>query len=95
MPGVKKEDVAIDIDGDIVRVSVSSGAEKEEEDKDEAGNVTWHRVERSSAFASRALRLPPSADLGAMTAKLADGVLDVTIPKKKEQGESKKRIAVE
>ena len=50
--------------------------------------------ERSLAYASRSLRLPPSADLGAMFGKLAEGGLEVTIPKKAE-AKAKKRIAVE
>lgn len=92
MPGVKKEDVVIDVDGEVVRVSVASAADKEE-DTEEAG-VTYHRVERSSSYAARSLRLPPSADLGAMKAKLEAGVLEMTIPKKAE-AEAKKRISVD
>ncbi len=39
------------------------------------------RVERSSAFVQRRIRLPDSANLSKITAKLENGVLRLDIPK--------------
>ncbi len=64
MPGVPKENIALEIEGKTVKVSTQSTAEEEEK---EAGTgpegTTWHRVERSTQFASRALRFPEDADM--------------------------------
>jgi HSP20 family protein len=94
VPGVQKEDVHVDVDGDTVRLQVEQSSARDEDKETPAGTVV-HRSERSAAFASRALRFPPSADLGAMKARLEHGVLHVSVPKKKEEEAKKKRVTVE
>jgi len=54
-----------------------------------------YRVERHSQFSSRTLRMPDSADLGQVSAKLEDGVLRVHIPKKVEATAKQRRVAIE
>ncbi len=72
MPGVPKENIALEIEGKTVKVSTQSTAEEEEK---EAGTgpegTTWHRVERSTQFASRALRFPEDADMAQVRALCA------------------------
>lgn len=41
----------------------------------------YHQIERGHGEFARSFVLPPSADAGAITADLADGVLTVTVPK--------------
>ena len=73
------------------RIAPRSVSEKQEDERDwnEAG-TTWHRVERSSNFSSRALRFPDAADLSKVEASCEAGVLKVNIMKK-ESPEGKKQ----
>jgi HSP20 family protein len=93
LPGVKKEDVHVDVEGDTVRLSCETCSARDT-DKEVEGTVV-HRSERSATFASRSLRFPPSARLDGMTARLEGGVLRLSVPKKTDEAAAKKRVAVE
>ena len=56
-------------------------ADVKESSTPNADSKAW-RLERSSHFAARTLRMPENADLQAAKATLRDGVLSVTVPKK-------------
>jgi len=57
-------------------------AEREKEDEEEPG--VFLRAERVSTFRNRNLRMPDDADMeGPITARYEDGVLEITIQKKK------------
>jgi HSP20 family molecular chaperone IbpA len=83
MPGVDKKDVKVNIDGDVLSLSVESKKNKDEEK--EQNGVKYHRVERSSQWVQRRVRLPESADLHKITAKMENGVLRLDIPKMEEK----------
>jgi len=74
VPGVKKEEIDLNIDDGNLCISVNR---VEEANKD--GKNYIHRERRSSSM-SRRVRLA-GAKLDAIKAKLDDGVLTVTIPK--------------
>mmetsp|Transcript_44591 Transcript_44591/g.83248 ORF Transcript_44591/g.83248 Transcript_44591/m.83248 type:complete len:177 (-) Transcript_44591:275-805(-) len=105
VPGVSKEHIKLDVDGDLLRVSCETVEEhvnqpsdskpSEQNNQKQDAGVTWHRVERHSQFSSRTLRMPDSADLGQVSAKLEDGVLRVHIPKKVEATAKQRRVAIE
>ncbi|KAE8772716.1 16.9 kDa class I heat shock protein 1 [Hordeum vulgare] len=76
LPGVKKEEVKVEVEGGNVLV-VSGERTKEKEDK----NDKWHRVERSSGKFVRRFRLPEDAKVEEVKAGLENGVLTVTVPK--------------
>lgn len=77
LPGAKKEDIAIDIDGAYVSISakVSSQSERKEGER-----VLYS--ERSQESFARAFELPQAVDAQAAEAKFDNGVLTLTLPKK-------------
>ena len=79
IPGVKKEDIQVNIDGDQVSISAEARAEKEVKEDERV----LHR-ERYYGKVARAFRLGTDIDQSAANAKYADGVLELTLPKKAE-----------
>jgi HSP20 family protein len=78
LPGVTKDDVKIAIDGR--RVSVTAQTQREEAKKD--GDRVIYR-ERSSASFARNFTLPEEVDQEQSQAKLDNGVLMLTLAKKR------------
>jgi HSP20 family protein len=76
LPGVKKEEVKVEVEDDNVLV-ISGERSKEKEDK----NDKWHRLERSSGKFRRRFRLPENAKTDHVKAGMENGVLTVTVPK--------------
>lgn len=77
VPGVKKEDINVQIDGNQVSISAES---KQEKDVKENGNVI--RRERYYGSLYRSFSLGHDVDQTAASAKYADGILQLTLPKK-------------
>ena len=84
VPGVKKDDIHVEIEGNevTIRAEVRAGAEAKEGDE-------WLRRERRHGKAARRFALPVEVDEANATAKLADGVLELTLPKKAQAGARK------
>jgi HSP20 family protein len=76
LPGVKDEDVEVDLTGH--RLTISGKREDEREDE----SHHFYTYERSYGTFARAFSLPETADVDRTEANLADGVLHVTVPKK-------------
>ena len=87
IPGVRKEDIDIRVDGNLVTISAEMKKEKEEKKE---GRVL--RRERQEGYASRSFTLACPVDDGKAEAKFVDGVLELTLPKKAPT--STKRLAV-
>jgi len=77
LPGVKKEDIAVDIDGATVSIS----AEKKQASEQKDGERVL-RSERYYGKVSRSFQLSSDIDEALATAKFADGVLELVLPKK-------------
>lgn len=88
VPGVKKEDIQVTVDG--AQVSISAEVKNEKEVKE--GNRVL-RNERYFGSVSRSFTLGQEIDDSAVSAKYVDGVLELVLPKRTVA--KSKRIAIE
>lgn len=77
VPGVKKEDIQVAVDGAIVSISAER---REERDVKEGERVL--RSERYVGKVSRSFQLAQEIDESQVVARYTDGVLELTLPKK-------------
>lgn len=87
IPGVKKEDIQVTIDGNQVSISAETRQEKEVKE----GSKLVHS-ERYYGTVMRTFSLANEVDEGASEAKYADGVLELVLPKKATT--SAKKLAI-
>jgi HSP20 family protein len=78
LPGLKKEDVKIQIENNILTISGEKRLEKEKSEKD------FHRLERRYGSFYRAISLPNGVASDAAEAEFKDGVLHVRLPKRED-----------
>lgn len=84
LPGMKKEDIKVDVDGN--RVTISGETKRESEQKE--GN-TVVRSERYVGQLYRSFTLAQDVDDAKAEAKYQDGVLELSLPKKANNGAKK------
>lgn len=77
IPGARKEDIRVSVDGNFVSIAVDVQAEKEEKS---GGRVLMKETFVGSA--SRGFSLAQEIDANAVVAKLDNGVLKLTLPKR-------------
>jgi HSP20 family protein len=87
IPGVKKEDIHVTVDGN--QVAISTEVKRAREDKQ--GDKLVH-VERYAGKAYRAFSLAQEVDETQAQAKYADGVLELRLPKKAQAAARKLAI---
>jgi len=88
VPGVRKEDINVTIDGDTVAISAEVKQEKDVKNGDRV-----LRSERYYGKLYRAFTLGQAVEEAGTHAKYADGVLELTLPKK--AAAQAKRIAIQ
>jgi HSP20 family protein len=77
MPGIKKKDLDIKLDGDVLTIK----AEKKEEKKEGEEGTTHYYRERSFGQYVRYMTLPARVDAENITATLKKGLLEIRMPK--------------
>lgn len=87
LPGLKKEEINLDVDGDVL--SISGERKLNNEKKEEK----YHLVESYYGKFSRSFTLPENVDTTNIDAQLTDGILHVTLPKT-EVKQNKTTIAI-
>lgn len=78
LPGAKKEDIKVSVKGNYLAISAS----RITEEKTEEGNV-YREKERKSGFIKRNILLPGYVDRDGINAEFVDGVLSISLPKRK------------
>ncbi len=78
VPGMKKDDFNIDVEGNMLTVSCHKEDKKEEKD------ARFTRKEYNYASFSRSFTLPEEVNKGKIDARYEDGVLKLALPKKEE-----------
>lgn len=88
LPGLKKEEVKVTVNDDVLTVSGERKTEKEEKTK------KYHRVERAYGKFERSFTLPEKADASKIVADFKDGVLQVHLPKTENASAATKQIEI-
>jgi HSP20 family protein len=78
LPGVKREDIEVSIDANVLTLKGERKLEKEEQ------NRRYHRIERSYGTFVRQFQLPSNVDSAQIDAQLTEGVLTIALNKKQE-----------
>lgn len=91
IPGAKKDDIRVEIDGNRIAISAQVRKDYEQTDKNDKNRVLLRETYRGSA--SRSFTLAHEVDKATATAKLEDGVLRLTLPKR--AGSGSKVLAVQ
>jgi len=84
LPGIKKEDIDVKIDGYVL--TISGGRKLRDEVKEE----DYHKVESSYGFFSRSFTLPEKVDVENIHAESDNGIVEIVIPKLTIDTSSKK-----
>jgi HSP20 family protein len=88
LPGLKKEDVQVEIvEGDLV-IRGESSQERE------VNEENYHRMERSFGSFHRRIPLGSDIDPDRIRAQMTDGVLEVRVPRPAERKPSAKRVQI-
>lgn len=89
IPGLKKEDLDVNISEDTITISGEKKSEEKVERKD------FYRLERSVGSFTRKLRIPVETQTDKAKASFEDGILEVRIPKTEAAKEKVKKITIE
>ncbi len=84
LPGVKKENVDIKVDGNVLTISGERNVREAVKDED------YHRIESRYGLFSRSFTLPEKVDISKIQAGFENGILEVSIPKLKVDTSSRK-----
>ena len=87
LPGIKKEEINVDLEKGRLTVSGERKFQNEEEGKN------YHRLETKYGKFSRSFYLPDSIDEETIAAKYEDGILNITINKSEDKVKKQIEIA--
>jgi len=86
VPGMKPDDIDIQVNGNLLTVSGENKEEKEEKGR------SFHRIERRCGSFSRSVTLPCAVKEDKIDAKYLDGVLTISMPKSEEAKSRKIKV---
>jgi HSP20 family protein len=89
IPGMKKEEIEVNLTDDMVTISGEKKKEEKVEKKD------YYRLERSYGSFSRSFRLPKEIQTDKAKATFKDGILELKVPKTEAAIKKEKKIPIE
>ncbi|KAM7512537.1 hypothetical protein LguiB_011412 [Lonicera macranthoides] len=97
LPGLKKEDVKVELDENrVLKIRGERKVEEEEEEKEkEDKNYKWHCAERCRGNFCRRFKLPENAKVDDSQAGMENGVLTVTVAKQEIKKPKVKLVEIE
>ena len=90
LPGVKKEDIAVDIDGDCLTISAQRDSQREEKNDQEQ----YVRRERSYGSYSRSFDIS-NVKSEEISGSYENGVLKLVLPKRSPTGSTSRRLDIQ
>jgi len=91
IPGMKKEDFNIDVEGNVMTI----WCEKESDHTNEEVTNGFSRREYNYSSFSRSFTIPQNANAEKVVAKYTDGMLTLTVPKVSGSDKNGKKIKVQ
>ncbi|HEX5710001.1 MAG TPA: Hsp20/alpha crystallin family protein [Sulfuricurvum sp.] len=88
LPGVKKEDISVKVENNVLTIKGERKTKKEVKKED------YYKVESNFGSFTRSFTLPQNVDAENIHAESKDGVLEVVLPKKDVKNESAKQIKI-
>src|SRR5262245_18359857 len=85
LPGLKRDDVKVEVDGDVLAISGERRNEREDNRDD------YYRSERHYGRFYRAIPLPEGANADDINASFRDGVLEVSLPAPRDSAAARRR----
>lgn len=88
LPGVKKENIHVDVENNVLTISGERKVKKESKEDD------YYKVESAYGKFTRSFTLSNEVDTENIHAESKDGVLEVVIPKVKKEDKKAKKIEI-
>lgn len=88
MPGIRKEDISINIVDNGLEIKAARKEKTEEKTKN------FYRFERNYTGFYRFIAMPENAELEKADAKYENGILEIKVPKSKEKVTGRKHIEI-
>ncbi len=88
LPGLKRDDVAVDYSSGMLTISGERADEREDKRRG------YHLTERSYGSFRRSFRVPDNVEPDRIEARFTDGVLTVRLPKSEDAQRSSRRIEI-
>lgn len=92
VPGLKKEDIAIEVDKDLLKISSKNTSEKENVEENEG--VTYTRKEFNFTKFERSFTLPELVKTDEIQANYENGIVKITLPKVEEAKNIKRMVEI-
>ena len=94
VPGVKEKDLELSVNNDVLTLKGKRELGADEDDAKKKGR-RYQREERMYGSFQRTVPLPMPVDANSVDAKLRDGVLYITLPKREETKPKKINVSVQ
>lgn len=93
LPGIKKDNIEVELDNDFMTISAQTHEEKEEEKQDE-NNKRYHTSEFRYGKYQRTISFDQPIKSDDASAEYKDGILTITIPKQNIETKEPKKLEI-